>query len=322
MTDMTHSTSVHKSFGILLVASPKLRLSILLSLRMLSPTIGPTYVVLTVDSTYRELDPPPSLFPMATSISLAGVVSHNVLSAIFESIDPTKLKYLRLNNVQTFSDMDTILSALNEEEIDAHRRRRAGGAYGWLNHLRGRCASLRTFHYLTSGEFVDMSNDVFSPDWPEQVTNERYRYAEVAEFIEYIKPFIRELLFEHGPDIQYFGYNPGKHTDRAFQGPNHDAPLPMDTYFNAYIYPVLTSGTWPKLQKITLRGIGHWKPLDLWGENATQEEIRYLHRKTVDFRDRAEMIWESVGAPRVDVCIEAEASKPFYRFQADRTTRR
>jgi hypothetical protein len=279
--------------------------------------------ILICTSSCREVGTPSAaVFKFATSISIAGVTSHAVLASIFNAINPSKLRYLKLNNLQTFAEPGDALQTLSQVEILAHRRDRAGAVYGWLSTLTGRCTSLRAFHFFTTAEFVDKSNNQrVPPTWNDEVQDEHRRYAELGAFIESIKPTLRELTFEHGPDIDYFFSNaPGRHTIRAFEGPNHDDPLPMDTYFDTHLLPVLASGPWPHLQSITIRGIGHWKPIHPWNEGATPEELRYLHAKTKHFRDRSELIWEAVGAGKsgVEAVIEDEASRPFYRFQADK----
>ena len=244
-----------------------------------------------------------------------------MFTSIFSSIDPSKLRHLRLNNVQTFADPRHIRSALSSGTISTYRRDRPGAMQGYLDYLIGHCPNLRSLHILTTAEFVDQSSNQFgqqSSTWHLEVADEHRRYAEIGAFLASVKHSLREFIFEHGPDIDYFGNSPGRHTNQAFGGPTHDNALPMDIYFDAHILPVIASGPWPKLEKIVVRGIGHWKPLDPWKEDSTPHEIRYLHDKTRASRDRAELIWEAVGGNEIDVVIEDEASQPFYRLQADK----
>jgi hypothetical protein len=156
---------------------------------------------------------------------------------------------------------------------------------------------------------------VFRPNlrWPISVADESRRYAEIGAFIESVKPTLRELVFEHGPDVEYYSTVKGQAYGQA-----PDVPLPMDTYFDTYVLPVLVSGPWPRLTSVAIRGIGHWKPLDAWREEATDAEVDWLHAKTADFRNKAIMIWEAVSAG-CEVVVEDEASRPFYRFQDDGT---
>jgi hypothetical protein len=64
---------------------------------------------------------------------------------------------------------------------------------------------------------------------------------------------------------------------------------------------------------MVVRGIGHWKPINAWSEEATPAEIAWLHRKTVDFRQKAMDIGDAVRA-ECEVEVKDEASRPFYRL--------
>jgi hypothetical protein len=169
---------------------------------------------------------------------------------------------------------------------------------------------------LTTAEYFDNSHTSPSrpnPQWPTEVADESRRYQEIGAFIQSVKPTLRELLFDHGPDIEYFSTVKGQ-----TYGQTPDTPLPMDVYFDTFILPVLVSGPWPILMSLTVRGVGHWKPLDAWREGATADEVSWLHGKTADFRRKAIKIWDA--APKgCQIAIKDEASGPFYRFQADKT---
>jgi hypothetical protein len=236
------------------------------------------------------------------------------------SIDPANLRHLAFNNLQIFKETDENLNQVfTDVQIDAYRSDHPGATYGWLTYLTDRCASLRSFHFTTTAEFVDHSREFHVPShWGREVQDDHRRYAELGAFIASVKPTLRDLVFEHGPDMDYYGTTFGRHTIRAFEGPDHDDPLPMDVYFDMHVFPVLASGPWPKLKRMVIRGIGHWKPIHPWDEAAKPGEISYLHKKTRAFHDRAELIWDAVGGDRVDVVIEDVASRPFYRFQADK----
>ncbi|KAF2739647.1 hypothetical protein EJ04DRAFT_286026 [Polyplosphaeria fusca] len=119
---------------------------------------------------WRELDPvPDTLFNAVTSVSLAGVASHAVVASIFASIEPSRLRHLRLNNLQTFSERQSDLILLAEADINAHRKRCPGAVQGYLEPWTGRCAALRSFHIMTTAQFVDRSNDTShgaTQHWP------------------------------------------------------------------------------------------------------------------------------------------------------------
>ncbi|KAH7135603.1 hypothetical protein B0J11DRAFT_163976 [Dendryphion nanum] len=281
---------------------------------------------------WREDHPPTSLFHAVTSISLAGVMSHDVLAAIFISVDASKLRYLRFNNLQTFAEPQEVLQNNSSDDIQLHRKDRAGPVQGWLGILTGKCTSLRTFHFLTHAEFVDKSLQPHfginnGTNWHLTVAQGHRRYAELGAFVASVKPTLREFLFEHGPESNLFGRSVGRHANSGvagninapFVGPGHDNPLPMDVFFDQHVLPVIASGHWSSLKKITIKGIGHWKPLDPWAEDATLEEVRYLHSKTRAFRDRAEMIWDAVeaGHRQVEFLVEDTASCPFYNLSND-----
>ena len=277
-----------------------------------------TAIDLAFTTTWREEDrPPASLFSTVTSAALGGIMSHAVVSCIFSSLEPSRLRHLTINNLQTFADGPLILGQHAQEEILLHRRDRPGPLQGYLQAFTGKCIKLQTFQYLMTGTLLDESYRHTST-WPQDVRDERSRYAELAAFIASVKPHIQELRFEHGPDVYDFD-----HAGRIARDPrllNIDVPLPMDTYFDAHLLPVLASAEWLKLTKLEVRGIGHWKTKLAWNEGASAEEIRYLHGKTLEFANRAQLIWEAVHGDGVDVCIEDSASRPFYRYQADRTS--
>lgn len=271
---------------------------------------------------WRETYPPTSLFKTATAISLTGVVSYSVVASIFNSIDLAKLRHLKLDNLQVYAEQPDVLQSLSSEENETHSRDRAGPLQGWFQKFTGKCTLLRSFHFSTVAEFVDKSgsrNRNLAREWNETVPIEHRRYAELGAFIASVKPTLREFSFEHGPVSQYFGQSVGRTSEPAFAGPNHDIPLPMDVLFDQHVLPAIISGPWPCLQSFTVKGIGHWKPLDPWKEEATPGEIRYLHSKTVAFRDRAEMIWDAVkvNERHVEFIVEDSASRPFYSLRSD-----
>ncbi|KAF2116301.1 hypothetical protein BDV96DRAFT_47887 [Lophiotrema nucula] len=280
-----------------------------------------TEVDIAFMTNWREFDEVPrSLFSTAISVSLAGIASHALIASIINSIDPSKLRHLRLNNLQTFAEPQSTLLQLSEDEIRSHRCDRPGAVQGYLEPLIGRCPALRSLHILTTAEFVEQTLNLRpSPIWSLECEAEHRRYAEIGGFVDSVKSTLREFVFEHGPDVDYFGNSPGVHSERAFASSNLDNPLPMDYYFDTYILPVFWTGSWPKLERIIVRGIGHWKPIDAWKQDGMATELRWLHRKTTGFRERAITIWDAVDGSNIDIVIEDEASRPFYRRQNDRT---
>ncbi|KAF2642636.1 hypothetical protein P280DRAFT_467960 [Massarina eburnea CBS 473.64] len=270
-----------------------------------------------------DFQPPlPGLFSSVTSIGLSGISSYAVIHTIFSSITPSNLKHLRLNNLQTFSERH---SAREEEEASflSHRRDRHGAVQGYLAELTGRCTSLRSFHYLSTAEFFDDSHNQLphaSEHWHLLVTDENTRYGELAAFISSVKPTLRELLFEHGPDMHYFDTTASSRSYHAsFTDHKLHIPLPMDAFFDNHVLPVLTAGPWPRLQSMTVRGIGHWKSINAWSADASPEQIAWLHAKTAGFREKVLDLRGAVGEG-CSVVVEDEASRPFYRFEADKAT--
>ncbi|KAF1952470.1 hypothetical protein CC80DRAFT_174714 [Byssothecium circinans] len=269
----------------------------------------------------KEIVTPPShLFSTTTSISLSGVTSHRVVSSILTSISAANLKHLRLNNLQLFADEPHILQNLAPTQIALYRRDRPGPIQGYLHDLTGHCTSLRSFHYLSTAEYFDgsyTSNPHTRARWTLQVTDENSRYAELASFIDSVKPTLREFYFEHGPDIDYFGTAFSQRFHGSFTRQTLTVPLPMDRFFDTHVLPILTAGPWPKLQTMTVKGIGHWKPVDAWSADATPAEVAWLHAKTRAFREKVLGIWEAVGEGCA-VLVGDEAGRPFYRLWDDR----
>ncbi|ORY13020.1 hypothetical protein BCR34DRAFT_277532 [Clohesyomyces aquaticus] len=280
-----------------------------------------TEIDLAFMTQYREQTAPPPLFATATTVSLTGIVSHAVLSSILSSIAPARLHHLRLNNVQTFADPDTILDALSPNEVDLHRRTRTGLLYGYLKVLTSCCPTLQTLYISTAGQFLDNSRtfrNTPSPAGQQELDDGANEYAEIGSFLESVKGTLKEFVFEHGPDMEYFHVSPTSSNLLPQLGLSLTAPLPMDVFFDSNILPVLSSRPWPKLRRIVVRGVGQWLPVDPWQENSGSEEVAYLHRKIKEFRNRAELIWDAVDIDRVEVVVEDEASRPFYGLRADK----
>ncbi|KAJ4295122.1 hypothetical protein N0V90_007132 [Kalmusia sp. IMI 367209] len=252
--------------------------------------------------------PPTSLFAAVTAVSLSGTVSYRLLSTILSNIEPSTLRHLRFNNLQTFSEP---LKHLRRQVVIAHRCARPGPAYGYLRKWTGRCSTLQSFHYLSTA-LVSANVPRVAPSLRSKlVADENNRYAEVASFIGSVRPTLRELLFEHGPDNNYF-------TMFVMTLPNNNSrtdPLPMDVFFNTHVFPVLTSA-WPRLRSMVVRGIGHWISVDPWKAEATPEDHNWLHSKTAEFRRSAIALHEAVPEG-CKVVVEDEASRPFYRLQDD-----
>ncbi|KAF2465466.1 uncharacterized protein BDR25DRAFT_84198 [Lindgomyces ingoldianus] len=268
---------------------------------------------------YREQTEPPPLFRTATSISLAGLMSHDVVASILSFIDPSRLRHLKLNNLQTFADPPHILNTLQPEEIQLHQRDRPGAIQGYLSTLTGRCPTLCSLHISTTGQFLDTN---ISRTGPSVLGNQEFQdgnnqYIEIAAFLESVKGTLREFVFEHGPDFELFHISPTNPTWLPYSGLSLSDPLPMDVFFDSHILPVISSGPWPKLQQMFVRGVGQWKPIDPWQETSGLEEVAYLHRKIKEFHSRAEMIWNAVDRSKAEVVVEDEASRPFYRLRAD-----
>lgn len=211
-------------------------------------------------------------------------------------------------------------STLSRNIMDAHRLDRQGQALGFLAKLTGHCPTLRSFHYICAAAFLDGGTlpwRRFQVDWPTQIADENRRYAEVGAFIDSVKPTLRELYFEHGPDTDYFE-SMNHPSQGILPGQTLASPLPMDVFFDTHIFPVLISGPWQRLRSMTVRGIGHWKFVNAWRADAPPDEIRWLHCKTADFRQKAITLWEA--APEgCKVVVKDEARRPFYRFQSDYT---
>lgn len=218
------------------------------------------------------------------------------------------------------ADTADILNTLSPDDIASRRRNRHGVAQGYLAPLTGHCTSLRSFHYHSTADFFDGARQrpqAIVADWIQHMSDETQRYAEIAAFIVSVQPNLRELLFEHGPDIDYFVRAFGQRYHTAFRDlQSHTDSLPMDHLFDTHLLPVLVAGPWPRLKKMTVMGIGHWKPIDAWSERATPAEIAYLHSKTLDFRDKVLQLWDAVPEG-CEVLVRDEASRPFYNIRAD-----
>ncbi|KAF7865752.1 hypothetical protein EAF04_005917 [Stromatinia cepivora] len=206
---------------------------------------------------------PPSVFPMATSIKIGGNMPYSYFRAWLSS--PETVISLDLNNLQGFRQFKdgwspirpSEESNIKEDEFRRHPTRSQetvdengipvlrhdGPMRGHLQPFLQRFTRLAHLTIRTIGHEDHQDNR-----WSE--VREKARYTEIATFVKSVAPTLTTFVFEQGIEVEFA------------KGLNNRAQLtkqtgrPMDTYFLSHILPALTEEQWPKLEKLSIRGVG------------------------------------------------------------------
>ncbi|KAJ8068420.1 hypothetical protein OCU04_003978 [Sclerotinia nivalis] len=206
---------------------------------------------------------PPSIFPMATTIKIGCNMPYSYFRACLSS--PETVISLELNNllgVRQFKDGWSLFrsgrkSDIKEEEFRCHPTRSQetvdengipvlrhdGPMRGHLQPFLGRFTKLAHLTIRTIGH-----EDHQDHRWSE--VREKARYTEIATFIKSVAPTLTTLVFEQGMEVEGV-------TGRSSRAQSiKQTGRPMDTYFLSHILPALTEEQWPKLEKLSIRGVG------------------------------------------------------------------
>jgi len=252
----------------------------------------------------REIHAPPPLFSSAKWISIGGQMSHALATSILHSVDPSKITYLELDNLQDLGQLrkhkaiplDQDLGQLRETTYPdrSPKVRHPGAMRDHLRFLEGRCTALRTLVMRSVGQ------DYYR-DWLWSAVHDEKRYSEWARFIDSTRSSLQGLQLEQGltqEDLNQHGC-----VSHFLQISPQTGGRPMDRRFIEIILPVLLKRPWPKLRALDIRGIGG--------------RVQNCHRRgcsgeVVSDIESAEFRLKEALGPRISVSWEPEASRTFF----------
>ncbi len=254
----------------------------------------------------RQLHVPPSLFSSARVIRISGQMTFALAFAILQSGTPSTITSLDLDNLQDIGQIckgkrmmiNENLSALKESRYSdgTPKRRHPGPMRDHLRQLKGRCSTLEHLALRSVGQDGSME-----PLWSSSLDEERYQ--QWAAFIDSSRGSIRTLDLEQGLSARGLGPVVGHCRGHAHTLHPVQQLRPMDSRFIAYILPVLLKTPWPKLEKVTIRGLG--------GQSHAQRYSSTQLERTKIVAHHVARLRQALG-PQVGLLFEPEASKAFY----------
>ncbi|MCJ1474522.1 hypothetical protein MMC13_003180 [Lambiella insularis] len=250
------------------------------------------------------LGPPPKiLFPSATSVRLVGRLDYTFATSILHAIDPACLVSLCLDNVQDEGQMSSENRSVPDlyistaEQVDTYE---PDGQRGWvveggmrklLAPLAGRCTALRELVLRKAGQ--EKTPTEF---WNNKADEELYE--EWAMFVESTKRTLRTVVLEQGLPTWGVGQHEPRSRHLTIRGPLPPRQLsrPMDERFMRILFPVLTTGHWPCLERMEIRGVGSWDGVQAMDEGKQAELRRTIgDGATLVVEEAASTSFEHIG---------------------------
>ena len=203
---------------------------------------------------------PNGLFPAATSIRLSGVMHYSFAASILYN-NPAKLEHLTLDNLQQVGKgCDHFLYRRANQRQDYQQRpstwnqginqygplppfNAAGPMQNLLGPLTGRCQNLRSLVLRKVGQRLP---DEFTFEFS---AKDEDIYHEFVTFINSVKATLRHVVFEQGQRVPQPPYSP------AVSFLTGGTPRPMDQRFRSILYPSLSHGPWPCLERMEIGGV-------------------------------------------------------------------
>ncbi|KAF4629549.1 hypothetical protein G7Y89_g8594 [Cudoniella acicularis] len=209
---------------------------------------------------------PPALFPAAKSLRIGGQMSYAFLRSILAT-SPSTITSLELDNligIEQISDGESLsnshlqwwawLKLPDSEDANGHPCvRHAGPMNGHLYQLVGRFSRLQNLTIRTSGHEDWSINGKTAGESTTVVEKENKIYHEIASFIKSTHLTIESLVIEHAIPMEKYPtyYDHSRMELRARQ-----STRTIDETFLRHIAPALLLVTWPKLKRLTIKGIG------------------------------------------------------------------
>lgn len=203
---------------------------------------------------WRETSRPPVLFPSATSVRLAGMMSRSFASRIIG--DPSRLKHLTFDNLKMFghkhpepSEDLSLLEMIEQQDPDSTAIIGAEPANGIIRSLKGHCIALKFLRLTLLGA------GMLEETWEEGIA----RYSVIADFLQSVRPTLQSLYFEQGTWDRWRPLSEERILHRGrLSSPYSYQGCPMDEIFARVILRALLEEPWPLLRRVEVRGAGEW----------------------------------------------------------------
>lgn len=181
---------------------------------------------------------PTALFQIATSVRLVGYMHYGLSKSILDAIDPALLKHLCLDTVHDRKSGPSQDGFRPGDRGEDGRIIAFGATAGLLTKLTGKCTALRTLVLRRLGQAIE------GESW--HAGAEEASYTEWASFVRSVRGTVEKFTFEQSEEWVHPGQFPGPILDRI---------RIMDGRFRRLVFPVISSGAWPCLTVIKLRGV-------------------------------------------------------------------
>ncbi|KAL7620938.1 hypothetical protein AAE478_008249 [Parahypoxylon ruwenzoriense] len=209
----------------------------------------------------REACTPPPLFRQVQSLRLSGMASAFLIRSIMKSVNPGSLRYLHLNNLNQFAELEGLREELPLREKGKLRPfpRPAGSAGPMRTHLlecSGKWCNLQSLIIDTAGLSGPQPDRASATD-VKALEAEDARYQELGALIRSVAKNLRAFRFQQGPTEEKYrnGWRQLPHVRSARLVPPQDGLRPMDALFHQHILSAILESTWPRLEKMELFGV-------------------------------------------------------------------
>ncbi|MCJ1463149.1 hypothetical protein MMC07_001754 [Pseudocyphellaria aurata] len=207
---------------------------------------------------------PTALFQTTTSVRLVGYIYYGLSKSILAAINPAKLEHLFLDMVHDRKHGTPRDGFRPGDRGEDGRIIAFGATAGLLSMLTGQCTKLRTLVLRRIGQVKEGKN------W--RASAEDASYTEWATFIRSVRGTVEKFTFEQGQSVG---------GEQSF-----DTPRMMDVRFRRLIFPVFSSGPWPRLTVMELLGV--------------REDHMLIKKAMAGLAENAKVVLEQHGRDYVD----------------------
>ena len=229
-------------------------------------------------------DVPRYLFPRATEVAFSGIMNQKTVHSIIAH-DPGRLESLSVDNVQHWGHHADGMPMTSDHErlsLDSQGDPSLWCAPGPILGLFDTSTSFTSLKFLMLRK-ISAQNVIHRDIVPEV---DIAVYKEWATLINAVKRHLTTLVIEQATDGPMA---PGR--------VGHQTRRPMDQRFHDYLLPLFLEPGWDCLERLEIRGVGHWH----------NEEVPVMNEFT------KQSIADAVGS-HVSLLITEEHSRPAYMW--------